>query len=176
MSTIVFPRPLLLLGGARTLLRKRKLCPKKLCHLRGSPQGNENNLRTKRPKYHAKCDYKTQVTARRCNTIGFLQKSAGCRFESCPAHQVFSFAVADRLGLRTRGDNIAPTQDGGIALYMFELHARANSSRSNQIHSQLSPCIIEAQIRACFRCNRQHEACGAIRIGQAECWPGIECR
>jgi hypothetical protein len=33
-----FPRPLLLLGDARTLLRKRKLCPKKLCQLRGAPQ------------------------------------------------------------------------------------------------------------------------------------------
>jgi hypothetical protein len=35
-NAVPFPRPLLLLGDARTLLRKRKLCPKKLCHLRGS--------------------------------------------------------------------------------------------------------------------------------------------
>jgi galactose-1-phosphate uridylyltransferase (family 1) len=37
-NAVPFPRPLLLLGDARTLLRKRKLCPKKLCHPRGSPQ------------------------------------------------------------------------------------------------------------------------------------------
>ena len=30
--------PLLLLEDARTLLQKRKLCPKKLRHLRGSPK------------------------------------------------------------------------------------------------------------------------------------------
>src|SRR5882762_10299898 len=36
-NAVPFPRPLLLLGDARTLLRKRKLCPKKLCRLRGSP-------------------------------------------------------------------------------------------------------------------------------------------
>ena len=32
-----FPRPLTLLEDARTLLRKRKLCPNNLCHLKGSP-------------------------------------------------------------------------------------------------------------------------------------------
>ena len=32
-----FPRPILLLEDAKTLLGKRKLCPKNLCHLRGSP-------------------------------------------------------------------------------------------------------------------------------------------
>jgi hypothetical protein len=42
-----FPRPLSLLGDARTPLRKRKLCPKKLCQIRGSPQTSENKLRTK---------------------------------------------------------------------------------------------------------------------------------
>jgi len=31
-------QPLLLLEDARTLLQKRKLCPKNLCHERGSPQ------------------------------------------------------------------------------------------------------------------------------------------
>src|SRR6266567_6909746 len=36
-NTVPFPSPLLLLGDAKTLLRKRKLCPKKLCHPRGSP-------------------------------------------------------------------------------------------------------------------------------------------
>jgi hypothetical protein len=33
---------------------KRKLCPKKLCQLRGSPQEVVNNFRTKLAKYHAK--------------------------------------------------------------------------------------------------------------------------
>jgi hypothetical protein len=33
------PQTLLLLEDAKTLLRKRKLCPKKLCHSKGSPQG-----------------------------------------------------------------------------------------------------------------------------------------
>src|SRR6202007_1528054 len=32
-NAVPFPRSLLLLGDAKTLLRKRKLCPKKLCHL-----------------------------------------------------------------------------------------------------------------------------------------------
>jgi transposase-like protein len=36
-NAVPFPRPFLQLGDAKTLLRKRKLCPKKLCHLRGSP-------------------------------------------------------------------------------------------------------------------------------------------
>jgi hypothetical protein len=51
------------------------------------PKKSENNLRTKRPKYHAKRGYKTQVTARRCITMYDLRKSTGCRFESCPVHQ-----------------------------------------------------------------------------------------
>src|ERR1700687_2779864 len=37
VPTATLSRPLLLLGDARTLLRKRKLCPNNLCHLRGSP-------------------------------------------------------------------------------------------------------------------------------------------
>src|SRR6266566_669561 len=44
-NAVPFHRPLLLLGDARTLLRKRKLCPKKLCHLRGSPQQFPSNFR-----------------------------------------------------------------------------------------------------------------------------------
>src|SRR5438046_7314249 len=36
-----FPRPLTLLEDARTLLRKRKLCPNNLCHLKGSPHACE---------------------------------------------------------------------------------------------------------------------------------------
>ena len=36
-DAVPFPRPLLLLEDARTLLQKRKLCPKNLCHQRGSP-------------------------------------------------------------------------------------------------------------------------------------------
>ena len=48
-NAVPFPRPLLLLGDAKTPLRKRKLCPKKLCRLRGSPQslgpfGVQNSL------------------------------------------------------------------------------------------------------------------------------------
>jgi hypothetical protein len=38
---------LLLLGDARTLFRKRKLCSKKLCHLRGAPQKFGANLGAK---------------------------------------------------------------------------------------------------------------------------------
>ncbi len=41
-----FPRPLTLLEDARTLLRKRKLCPNNLCHLKGSPQNVVNISRT----------------------------------------------------------------------------------------------------------------------------------
>src|ERR671923_585761 len=37
-------QPLLLLEDARTLLQKRNLCPKKLCHLRGSPQNSRSNM------------------------------------------------------------------------------------------------------------------------------------
>ena len=37
-DAVPFPRPLLLLEDARTLLQKRKLCPNDLCHERGSPQ------------------------------------------------------------------------------------------------------------------------------------------
>ena len=43
-NAVPFPSPLLLLGDARTLLRKRKLCPKKLCQLRGSPHATLSNL------------------------------------------------------------------------------------------------------------------------------------
>jgi len=39
-----FPRPLTLLEDARTLLRKRKLCPNNLCHLKGSPQYSKTAL------------------------------------------------------------------------------------------------------------------------------------
>ncbi len=46
--------PLLLLGDARTLLRKRKLRPQKLCHLRGSLQKFRNNKGTKASKYQVK--------------------------------------------------------------------------------------------------------------------------
>jgi hypothetical protein len=46
-DAVPFPRPLLLLGDAGTLLRKRKLCPKKLCHLRGSPQAAASIWRPK---------------------------------------------------------------------------------------------------------------------------------
>src|SRR5260370_39183031 len=44
-NAVPFPRPLLLLGDARTLLRKRKLCPKKMCQLRGSPHTLASKLR-----------------------------------------------------------------------------------------------------------------------------------
>src|SRR5215469_16495769 len=37
-DAVPFPRPLLLLEDARTLIQKRKLCPNDLCHERGSPQ------------------------------------------------------------------------------------------------------------------------------------------
>jgi hypothetical protein len=38
------PDPFSLLGDARTLLQKRKLCPKKLCQLRGSPHLFRSNF------------------------------------------------------------------------------------------------------------------------------------
>src|SRR5260370_25647875 len=41
-----FPRPLTLLEDARTLLRKRKLCPNNFCHLKGSPQYSQSNWGT----------------------------------------------------------------------------------------------------------------------------------
>jgi putative transposase len=49
-NAVLFPRPLILLGDARTLLRKRKLCPKKLCHFRGSPHKSGNKLGTEHPR------------------------------------------------------------------------------------------------------------------------------
>ncbi len=58
-------------------------------HCRGAPHKSENNLRTKHPKHGAITRTTTQITARRFNTMAFLRKSAGCRFESCPAHQLF---------------------------------------------------------------------------------------
>jgi hypothetical protein len=63
-----FPRPLILLEDAKTLLRKRKLCPKKLCHSRGSPQGVGNNLGTSgaenRPKPAIKATLRHDETTR----------------------------------------------------------------------------------------------------------------
>src|SRR5215469_5351802 len=45
-DAVPFPRPLLLLEDARTLLQKRKLCPNDLCHERGSPHAIESDCRT----------------------------------------------------------------------------------------------------------------------------------
>src|ERR1700722_4442738 len=45
-NAVPFPRPLLLLGDAKPLLGKRKLCPNNLCHLRGSPQKDGNKMGT----------------------------------------------------------------------------------------------------------------------------------
>src|SRR5262249_4508156 len=49
-DAVPFPRPLLLLEDATTLLQKRKLCPEDLCHQRGSPHQVGNNLGTKLAK------------------------------------------------------------------------------------------------------------------------------
>ena len=43
-NAVPFPRPLLLLGDARILLGKRKLCPNNLCHPRGSPHPFQSNF------------------------------------------------------------------------------------------------------------------------------------
>src|SRR5215469_6072485 len=53
-DAVPFPRPLLLLEDARTLLQKRKLCPKNLCHERGSPHKLGNNLGTNAAEYRTK--------------------------------------------------------------------------------------------------------------------------
>src|SRR5882672_1401642 len=61
-NAVPFPRPLLLLGDARTLLRKRKLCPKKLCHLRGSPHRFAPKLRpSPRTSDFADGEFRAQV-------------------------------------------------------------------------------------------------------------------
>src|ERR1700719_905775 len=64
-----FPKPFILLEDAKTLLRKRKLCPKKLCQLRGSPQALGNNLETIGPKSGPKSASSAGVNARRINKI-----------------------------------------------------------------------------------------------------------
>ena len=71
-----FPRPLTLLEDARTLLRKRKLCPNNLCHLKGSPHLLRNNLGTIAAEYRAKSWYKTQRKARRTNNIAFYSQTS----------------------------------------------------------------------------------------------------
>src|SRR5260370_653649 len=50
----------------------------------------ESNLSPKPPKHGATPSRKTQEKARRCNTMTYLEKSAGWRFESSPVHHFFS--------------------------------------------------------------------------------------
>jgi hypothetical protein len=66
------PQTLLLPGDARTLLRKRKLCPNNLCHLRGSAHKLGNNLGTNTTEYRANLCCKTWENAGRTNYLGFL--------------------------------------------------------------------------------------------------------
>src|SRR6266567_7250563 len=58
-----FPRPLLVLGDARKLLGKRKLCPKKLCHFRGSPQKSGSEMSPFAAEYRPKPACSTQNKA-----------------------------------------------------------------------------------------------------------------
>jgi len=51
---VPFPRPLLLLGDARTLLQNGNCAQRKLCQLRGSPQELRHNLGTNTAEHHAK--------------------------------------------------------------------------------------------------------------------------
>src|SRR6266702_6513733 len=71
-NAVPFPRPLLLLGDARTLLGKRKLCPKKLCHFRGSPQESGSEMSPFAAEYRPKPACSTQNKAKRANEIVFL--------------------------------------------------------------------------------------------------------
>jgi hypothetical protein len=64
-NAVPFPRPLLLLGDAKTLLRKRKLCPKKLCHLRGSSLRFRSNFG---PIQEGGCATFSAVSDTRCST------------------------------------------------------------------------------------------------------------
>ena len=64
-NAVPFPRPLLLLEDARTLLQKRKLRPKNLCHERGSPQGFRSNFS---PLQGVGCTACIRVGDTRCGT------------------------------------------------------------------------------------------------------------
>src|SRR6266436_1534608 len=66
-----FPRPLTLLEDARTLLRKRKLCPNNLCHLKGSPHQLGSDLGPITPKNHALSWYCMQEKTKRLSKMSF---------------------------------------------------------------------------------------------------------
>ncbi len=68
-NSVFFPGSLFLLEDAQTFLRKRKLCPKKLCHLRGSPQFLGNILGTIAAENQAKPSTATQEKTRRINIL-----------------------------------------------------------------------------------------------------------
>ena len=92
-NAVPFPRPLLLLEDARTLLQKRKLCPKNLCHLRGSPQPFRSNFG---PIQEVDCATFLAVSDTRCSTYliftAFL--TAECSTVELPGNRatpLFSF-------------------------------------------------------------------------------------
>ena len=64
-NAVPFPRPLLLLEHARTLLQKRKLCPKNFCHERGSPQVFQSIFG---PIQEGDCATFSAVSDARCST------------------------------------------------------------------------------------------------------------
>ena len=66
-------RFLFLLGDARTLSRERKLCLRKLCRLRGSPQKHGNNLGTIAAKYRAISNDEMREKAFRTNNLTSME-------------------------------------------------------------------------------------------------------
>ena len=70
----------------------------------------ENNLRTKPPQYRAKRTQETQEKARKQTTTTYREKSAGCRFKSCPAHHFFDETLGLFRTLTERNCAVTPSQ------------------------------------------------------------------
>jgi len=84
----------------------RKLCPNNLCHLRGSPQRCENNLRTKPARYHAVSSRSTQIEARRISYIAFLELTVGYEV-ILTVRYLGGQALARRTGIEDKGNDKA---------------------------------------------------------------------
>jgi hypothetical protein len=62
-------------------------CVQIICAIQGVHPRESGPKRVQNPPEHpAKRAQTTLGKARRCNTIAYLRKSTGCRFESCPVH------------------------------------------------------------------------------------------
>jgi hypothetical protein len=70
------PDPFSCLGDTGTLLRKRKLCPKKLCHLRGSPHNLGTTWEQLGPNRDQNSANGADVKARQTNKIAIHDESA----------------------------------------------------------------------------------------------------